>query len=548
VTAAATTGTPTPRWEREREWIELTTIGGVLQRAAARRPDHESLVFVDHRETYAETLAGAERVARSLHALGIARGETVALLMPNTPDFVHTFFGCALLGVRALLVNARYKHHELAYVLGDAGAVAVVTTDVVSEYTDFVPLIDAAAAQLGDQLRLKVMLGSSSPPGFLDREAFTAAGEAVPVEEVRRISRSIRIREVGIMMYTSGTTAEPKGCLISHEALVRTSLMIVDRFELTEDERFWDPLPLFHMAGLLQLMAEFHVGGTFMTMTHFEPGEAIRMMERERCTFAYPCFPTITQAIIHHPDFDPSKLTSVRVVMDTGTPETLRDVSARWNGVPTVTSYGLTEAGGVVTFSHIHDPEEKRVTTSGRPFPGMEVRIEDPETGEELPAGEIGEITLRGPGLFEGYHNDPEKTAETMCGGWLHTGDLGSVDEDGRITYHGRSKDMLKVGGENVAALEIEAFLGTHPAVKLVQVIGVPDPKYLEVPAAFVELVPGQELTEEELVEFCRGKIASFKVPRYVRFVTEWPMSATKIQKHRLREAFLAEQGLADAR
>jgi acyl-CoA synthetase (AMP-forming)/AMP-acid ligase II len=211
--------------------------------------------------------------------------------------------------------------------------------------------------------------------------------------------------------------------------------------------------------------------------------------------------------------------------------------------VPTVTSYGLTEGGGVVTFSHVHDSEEKRVSTSGRPFPGMEVRIEDPETGEEVPVGEVGELTIRGPGIFDGYHNDPEKTAETMRGGWLHTGDLGSVDEDGRITYRGRSKDMLKVGGENVAALEIEAFLGTHPAVKLVQVVGVPDPKYLEVPAAFVELVPGQELTADELVDFCKGRIASFKVPRHVRFVDEWPMSATKIQKHRLREAFLAESG-----
>lgn len=321
--------------------------------------------------------------------------------------------------MRALLVNARYKHYELRYVLADAGAVAVVTTDVVSEYTDFVPIVDSAAAELDGQIRLKVMLGSSSPAWFLDREAFLAAGDAVPVEGVRRISQSIRIRETGIMLYTSGTTAEPKGCLISHEALVRTSLMITDRFELTEDERFWDPLPLFHMAGLLQLMGQFHMGGTFLTMTHFEAGAALRMMERERCTFAYPCFPTITQALVHDAEFDPARLPHVRVVIDTGTREVLRDVSARWNGVPTVTSYGLTEGGGVVTFSHIHDPEEKRVSTSGRPFPGMEVRIEDPETGEEAPVGEVGEITIRGPGIFDGYHNDPEKTAETMRGGWL---------------------------------------------------------------------------------------------------------------------------------
>jgi acyl-CoA synthetase (AMP-forming)/AMP-acid ligase II len=338
------------------------------------------------------------------------------------------------------------------------------------------------------------------------------------------------------MMYTSGTTADPKGCLISHEALVRTAVAVSDRFELTEDERLWDPLPLFHMAGLLQLTAIVHTGGTFLTMTHFEPAAAIRQMEQERCTFAYPCFPTITQSIVHHPRFDPSRLRDVRAVLDTATPDTLREIGARWDGVPVLTSYGLTEGGGVVAFSHLHDPEEKRVTTGGRPLRGMQVRITDPETDEELPVGEVGQILVRGPGIFDGYHGDPEKTAEAMRGGWLHTGDLGTVDEDGRVSYRGRSKDMLKVGGENVAALEIEAFLETHPAVKIAQVVGVPDPKYLEVPAAFVELTPGAHATEDELIAHCRGRVASFKVPRHVRFVDEWPMSATKIQKHRLRE------------
>jgi acyl-CoA synthetase (AMP-forming)/AMP-acid ligase II len=524
-----------------RPWLELTTIGDTLVRTAARRPDCESLVFPERRETYAETLAGAESVARSLLAHGVERGETVAVLMPNCLEFVHTLFGCALLGVRALLVNARYKAHELAYVLGDAGAVAVVTTDLVSEYVDFVPLIDRAAEKLGARLRLRVLLGSSSPLGYQDATSFAAAGESVSLDEVVRRRRSIRIRDVGIMMYTSGTTADPKGCLISHEALVRTAAAVSDRFELVEDERLWDPLPLFHMGGLLQLTATVHTGGTFLTMTHFEPAAAIRQMEDEGCTFAYPCFPTITQAILHHPDFDASRLANVRAVLDTGPPEMLRDVAARWNGVPVLTSYGLTEAGGVIAFSHLHDPEEKRVTTGGRPLRGMEVRIADPETDDELPVGEVGQILVRGPGLFDGYHGDPAKTAETMRGGWLHTGDLGAVDEDGRVAYRGRSKDMLKVGGENVAALEIEAFLQTHPAVKIAQIVGVPDPKYQEVPAAFVELAPGAAASEADLVAFCRGTIAGFKVPRHVRFVAEWPMSATKIQKHRLREQLLEE-------
>ncbi len=538
----STSATRPRQWERERPWVALSTIGDVLVRAAAQWPEEESLVFVDSRETYAETLAAAEAAARALTALGVDRGETVAVLMPNCPEFVHTLSGCAMVGARALLVNARYKDHELAYVIRDAGAAAVVTTDAISEYVDFVPLIDRAA---GGTVRTRVMLGASSPPGFCDRAAFARAGASVPLEAIVARRHSIRIRDVGVMMYTSGTTADPKGCLISHEALARTALAVADRFELTEDERLWDPLPLFHMGGLLQLAATFSTGGTFVTMTHFEPSAAIAQMERERCTFAYPCFPTVTQSVVHHPDFDASRLTSVRAVLDTATPDTLREIGARWNGVPVLTSYGLTEGGGVVAFSHLHDGEDERVTTGGRPLRGMQVRIADPETDEELPVGEVGQILVRGPGLFDGYHGDEAKTAEAMRGGWLHTGDLGTVDAEGRVSYRGRSKDMLKVGGENVAALEIEAFLATHPAVKIAQVVGLPDAKYQEVPAAFVELKPGQTVTEEELIAFCRGTIAGFKVPRHVRFVDEWPMSATKIQKHPLRERLVAELAAA---
>ena len=251
--------------------------------------------------------------------------------------------------------------------------------------------------------------------------------------------------------------------------------------------------------------------------------------------------------MIHPPNFDRTDLSSVRLVNDTGPPETLRMVQARFPHAPVVTLFGMTETSGGVSWSAPDDPLEKRMTTGGLPLRATEVRIVDPETDEEVPAGERGEITVRSPGLFERYHNDPEKTAYAMRGGWFHTGDLGKVDEDGRVSFLGRLKDMLKVGGENVAALEIEAYLATHPAVKIAQVVGVPDQKYLEVPAAFVELAEGASVNEEELIEFCRGKIASFKIPRYVRFVSEWPMGASKIQKFRLREELLTELGLDDA-
>lgn len=521
-----------------RDWLELTTIGGVLARGAARRPEHDSLVFPDGRETYAETLASSYAVARSLRAHGVGRGDVVVILMPNCPAFVHAFFACAHLGARALLVNARYKTHELAHVLRDAGVAAVLTTDLVSEHVDFVPLLDAVPSEA--RPRLRVMLGESAPPGFVDRASFLEAGAGVTLDAVRGEAAAVRIRDVGLLLYTSGTTAEPKGCLLSHESLVRTSLAVAERWSLTEDERFWDPLPLFHLAGLLLLMATLQVGGTFLTTTHFEPAEAIRSMTAERCTFAFPCFPTVTQAIVRHPSFDPAALSAVRGVLDTNPPEALLRLATQWPGPKVVASYGLTEAGGVVCFSHLDDPDETRVR-GGRPFRGMEVRIADPETDAELPPGEVGQILVRGPGLFEGYHDDRETTDRAMRGGWLHTGDLGAVDADGRVSYRGRLKDMLKVGGENVAALELEAFLASHPQVKLAQVVGVPDAKYVEVPAAFVELADGADLAPDELAAWCRGRIASFKIPRHVRVVREWPMSATKIQKHRLREGLLAE-------
>jgi acyl-CoA synthetase (AMP-forming)/AMP-acid ligase II len=283
------------------------------------------------------------------------------------------------------------------------------------------------------------------------------------------------------------------------------------------------------------------VGATILTTTRFDPVEGLEMMERERCTYAFPTFPTITQALVNHPNWEKTDLSSVRLVNDTGPPDTLRFVQEKFGAAPVVTLFGMTEACGGVSWSAPEDPYEQRMTTGGLPLRGTEVRIVDPETDEEVPAGERGEITFRSPGLFDRYLNDPEKTAHSMRGGWFHTGDLGRVDEDGRLTYLGRLKDMLKVGGENVAALEIEAFLGTHPAVKIAQVVGVPDAKYLEVPAAFVELTDQGTATEEDLVEYCRGQIASFKIPRYVRFVSEWPMSASKIQKFRLREQLIEE-------
>jgi acyl-CoA synthetase (AMP-forming)/AMP-acid ligase II len=537
---------PRPSEAGPQDWVEISPIGDVLVRAASRWPAKEAIVFPGERRSYAEQLAAVERCACSLLGLGIGPGERVGILMTNCFDFLELQLACAVLGVSVVPINVRFRALELRYVLEDSGMVAIATNDLIAEHVDLIGLIAEATEEPLLQLRHRIALGESSPAGFLDRAAFVAAADGVPVSDVHAARRRVRLRDEAMLMYTSGTTTSPKGCVLTHEALVRTGVAAAERWELVHEERFWNPLPMFHMGQVFPLLAHMHVGATLVTSAYFDPTEALGLIEEERITFAYPTFPAITQDLIHHPDFERTDRSTIRLVNDTGPPETMREVQEHFAPAPVVTLFGMTETCGGVSWSAPGDPYEKRMTTGGLPLRGVDVRISDPETGEEVAPGERGEITVRSPGLFERYHNDPEKTADAMRGGWFHTGDLGRVDEDGRLTFLGRLKDMLKVGGENVAALEIEAYLATHPAVKIAQVVGVPEPRYQEVPAAFVELVDGSDLSEEELIEFCRGKIARFKVPRYVRFVTEWPMSASKVQKFRLRDELLEELARGD--
>ncbi|MGW0007966.1 class I adenylate-forming enzyme family protein [Nocardia grenadensis] len=524
-------------------WIELVTGGDLLVRSAARWPDNDALVYPDQRVTYSRLLVGARHAARALLGLEVRPGERVGILMPNCLDFMETYLGCHLIGAVPVTINARYKPRELAHVAADAELVAVLTTDLIAEYAPFVDLL-AAAFEHGRpaSLRSLVMLGESDPAGYLDRAGWDALAATVPDTDVESMRRSVRLRDLAVIMYTSGTTSHPRGCPMTHEALVRTALAVGKRFRLTAGERFWNPLPLFHMGGLLPTTANLLNGGTVISAVHFDADTALKMLVAEQVTFAYPTFPTITQSLIHHPDFRSADLSRIRGLLDTAPPEVLRQVQEAFPAAKVIASYGLTEAGGVICYSELDDDLDRRTGTSGRPFEGMRVRIVDPETEIDCAPGQVGEIRVTGPGMFEGYLNDPVTTAErTDPLGYFRTGDLGCVDVDGRITYTGRLKDMLKVGGENVAAAEIEAHLARHPAVKIAQVVSAPDVRLVEVAAAFVELVPGAAVTAEELIAHCTGSMASFKVPRHIRFVQEWPMSTTKIQKVRLREAIARE-------
>ena len=542
--------------------IAVTTMGDLLLSAADRYPDTLALVFPDSKFTYQELATRAIRRARSLQALGVKPRDHVGILMHTCPDFVEIFFAAALCGAVVVPINARYRSGELAYVIENGDVVTLVTTDGIAEQVSFVERLTGALPELASQsdplrltlaqtprLRNIVLMGQTAPAGFVTASEFDRAGEAVPERNVHLSRLGVRVRDVGLLLYTSGTTENPKGCLITHEAQVRNSIALGrHRYRLTHEDRFWSPLPMFHIASVLPMLAIFDVGGTYLTMSYFDAGVALDMLQRYEVTATYPCFVTIMQGLIYHPAFPTTNLQRIKLMNSNFAvqpPAVAESIIKAMPGALQVGSFGMTETAGTVCTGGPDEPEFLRITRLGKPLPGLEVRIIDADSGKDVAAGARGEVLVRGYSLLEGYHKDAVKTAQAIDpAGWFHTGDIGSLDEHGTIMFHGRYKDMLKVGGENVAAAEIEALLGRHPAVKLAQVVAIPDAKYVEVPAAFVELKPGCQVSEADLVSFCKMEVAAFKVPRVIRFVKEWPMSSSKIQKFRLRTQLVAELGL----
>ena len=531
------------------------TLGDLLLRTAAGAPGDDAVVFPTERLSYGQLAARARELARGLIGVGIRPGEKVGVLMANSPDFIASFYAIALTGAVVVPINTRYRAVELPFVISDADLAAIITSDKIDDYVDLVGLIHDSLPGLGaapradrlalpgaPRLRAVAVLGDRSSPGTLTEAELVAGAERVPESALEGRRAGVRVRDPGLILYTSGTTARPRGCILTHEALVRCWTNVGRVFEMRARDRCWAPCPLFHLGSVgPMLMCAAH-GATFVSDTFFEATSALGLIERERATILYPAYPPITQAVLTHPAFPSTNVSSARAMLNVGPPDLLRQMQASLPYVVQLSLYGLTEGGGAITYNHLDDDLDVRVETCGSPLPGAEVRVVDPETGAQPPAGEEGEIVIRGVSVCEGYYGDPGKTAMQFdAAGWFHTGDRGSLDAAGRLRFLGRLKDMLKVGGENVAPAEIEAHLALHPAVKLVQVVGVPDARLEQVPAAFVELKPGCTATEDELIDHCRGQIARFKIPRYVRFVSDWPMSATKVQKEPLRARLLEE-------
>jgi fatty-acyl-CoA synthase len=534
---------------------DVMPLGHLLLRSARRDPDREALVFPDTRWSYAEVADRAWAVARSLVALGVQPGDHVGVLMTNHPDLVTSFFGASLAGAVVVPINARYRTSELDSIVEDADLVALVTHDSADDHIDFAALLHQSLPGLGEsrdplrlnlprhpRLRTVVMMGGKQPDGILSRTEFARLGGEEFDAALRARVEGLRVRDVAIILYTSGTTSAPRGALLTHEAFVRVWMGTGRIFETTAEDRHWNGLPLFHVAALGCLTWITGHGATFISDYTWDAGRCLEAIERERVTQFYPAYQPIMEAFLSHPRFPDTDLRSLRTFLNTAPPEMLAAFQQRLPDAIGMTMYGGTE-GGAITTTRIDDPLEDRINTTGRPQPGLEIRVVG-DDGSVLGPGSPGIIQFRGFNTLEGYYKSPEKTAESvLADGWVTMTDLGQMDEKGQVQFLGRAKETLKVGGENVAPQEVEAQLYTHPAVKLTQVVGMPDPKLVEVPAAFVELHHNAAATEEELIEHCQGRIASFKVPRLIRFIAaeDWPMSATKIQRFVLRERLLDE-------
>lgn len=532
---------------------EALPLGDLLVRSAEANPDRLALAFPDERRTYRELLSGAIDVARGLHALGIRRGDHVGMLMQNAPEFVEGYFGVALLGAVLVPLNARFRSAELGYVMEHAELRAILVSSRASGREDLRAILGQALpslhdARAGEPLALKeapllrhiVSLHGPDGTGFVGRESFLRHAATTPTGIVEQARARVRVRDVALVLYTSGTTARPKGCLLTHEGISRGSAgRLRENVPLGERNVFWCPGPLFHIAAMQSLLGAIAIGGTFVTDYWFDATRAAALVAEHEVTSLWPWFQAVMNAMLAAPGFDPAALGRVDAIILIGAESHLRHVQALFPHALLVNGSGMSELSGYYAMSPLDDPRDARATTGGKAVSGVEVRIVDPETGADAPAGHIGEILVRGYLLMEGYFKDPERTAEAIdAEGWLHTGDLFTRDEEGHITYRGRLKDMLKVGGENVPAIEVEELLCSHPDVRLAEVVGMPDPRLDEVPVAFVELAAGSRTGADELIAWCKEKIASFKVPRAVFFKTgdAWPMSATKVNKVALRK------------
>lgn len=532
------------------EWFEKKTLGTLLDEAALRWGPREALYHEGKRWSFAELQEGVNRVARAFISLGIQAGDKVSLWMPNRPEWLYAFFALVKIGAVVVPINTRFRTNDLEYVLWQSDSTTLVTADRSGPvgYLDMVyelcpEIASGRPAELHStkfpQLKRVIVLGESPYQGTYCWSEAMEVGDDTSLEEVERRHRLVDPDDTALIMYTSGTTGFPKGVMHCHN-IQRTMIDAASRMGVTPRDVILMYLPLFHVFGLYEGPLMSLVTGARMVLTTlFDPEEVLRLIQQERATIING-FDTHFHALTTHPDCEKTDHSSLRTGLFATGMASSEPAARRAQRLlcPTVTAWGMTEVGCGATRSFLDSSEDDRCLSSGHALPGYELKVIDQATGATLPPNTMGELCIRGYSLMQGYYKKPEETSKAIDPeGWLHTGDVVTMREDGGIRFLGRYKDLLKVGGENVDPVEVEGFLLRHPSVDQVQVVGVYDPRLNEVPCACVVPKPGQQVSNEDLADFCRGKLASFKIPRHILVMEEFPMTSSgKVQKFKLRE------------
>lgn len=543
------------------------TFGDLIDAQAERFPDNDCTVdpIGGRRFTYAGFRDETNRVARGLLALGIARGDHVAIWATNRLEWVTLMFATAKIGAVMVTVNTNYKRFELEYLLRQSDSNTLVLIDGIKGTEDFITYLEQICPELSHCepgklnsetlpfLKNVIRLSDQQRPGTFRWDELYELAERVPEQERARLQGELDPQDVINMQYTSGTTGFPKGVMLSHYNIINNGKAIGDRKKLTPIDRECIPVPLFHCFGcVLGVTACVTHASTMVILERFNPEHVMIAVQKERCTSLLGV-PTMYISVLNHPDFDKYDFSSLRTGIMSGSPcptEVMKKVNALMHMPEITIAFGMTESSPVTTMTSVDDPLEKRIHTVGRCQPNMEIKIVDPETGEEVPTGVNGEFLTRGYQVMKGYYKMPEATRQAVDDdGWLHTGDMLSVDQEGYYKVNGRLKDMIIRGGENIYPREIEEYLYLHPGIKDVQVVGVPDEKYgEEVLACVIKQDPKDCLSEEDVIQYVRDGLSKFKTPRYIIFLDELPMTASgKIQKYKLREMGVEKLGLQAA-
>lgn len=526
-------------------WKEKT-LGEAVRDAARVYGDREFLVVGDTRITYQQMADKIEQFSKGLLSVGVEPGDKVAIWLPNGIEWVVAIFSLANIGAIFVPVNTRFKADELEYILQQSDSSTFILSDRFQK-TGYLEVLRQLCPELYISqpgglhsqritgLKTVICVSEKAQPGTFSFQRLFQMGREV---DLKPVEDSVDPHQTVSILYTSGSTAFPKGVMLTHNNILRNGFEIGERLGLNAEDRYFNPCPYYHNAGLVDgLLAALTHGSCNVTLSSFDARESLAVMERERCT-AVGGIQTMYVKMMEEPGLDREKL-SLRTGWTTGPPQTVRDIYERM-GVTGITNlYGISEASPCCSISDcLRDPLEDRMTRMGKPLPGVEMKIVDSKAGKTLPPEEQGEIYIRGWNLMQGYYKKPEETAKAVDSeGWLHTGDLGFIDEKGLVFFMGRIKNVVRSGGENISPEEVENFIFRHPKVKHVEIVGLADEKWGQRVVACIELKDGMEATSEEIIGFCKERMANFKVPKEVHFVTDWPMTGSgKVQKFKLVE------------